>query len=1062
MMQHRRVGRTGIGLSVVGLGTAQLQMMPEREAIATLVRGFELGVNWVHTAPDYGGIGPWIQNAIEQAGRDVMVVSSAPAHLAHLEAFFEDTCHVHKTRRLALYGLAGIEDLEWTGENVWGAGGMIEFLQAKKAEGRISAIYASTHASADYVERLVESGIFDALMLAWNPLGFHQQSHRWARAKIGRDYEDLEEYRTRVFPLAARRGVSILAMKPFAGGLLCRSKALPPHDWFADGAPDVDPTSVLRMILEMDGVAAVVPGSASVAEADENARAGHAPLTVAYEARRAVERAAAAMRTTLCSRCGACETTCSRTLAIPSMFRDAYIWTSRNEISMANPSENYFDLHPDPVLACVTCDDQRCACPQGLAIPRALARIHDRMQTLAAAHQHPGPSAGFVAKTMGDGILVQAADVPGTLPAGGTGVARFLVQNVSSRMWLAPQHAQERTPEGIGVFSREARLSIHPLRNSVCPGEVSPLVFEFAAPASPGCHTLEFRLMALDDPSSAAGTAFHTATIAAEPVHGVRHVEHTFPGEARAGVTYGVRLAIENSGTAVWQAHAAVDRVDVQITMDGVLQAVLGLPRPVVAPGEQVTLHFPFRAHDAIGVHEIRVELRRHAASGPVPIGAAWPIPMAVTAVAASESWRLAEISRKHNPWYYNPLTGILESRDGRPFPVFIARGKGARVWDVEGHEFIDYTMGWGSTILGHADDRIQAAVRASLDTGAVLPFPHPVEMTVSRMLLDEFPGNDMVVFGKNGSDVCTIAARLARVITRKRTILSCGFHGWQDFALDYFAFEDCGIPDRPSRTLHKFRFNDRAGFLELFERCRDDLAAVIIEPAGPLISEEDGLGGEPEPQFLSTVAEAARSAGALLVFDEIVTGFRYRQGSVQKATGITPDLTCLGKALASGLPLAALLGPYRIFLEHFHKTHFCPTFRGEVYSLTAAEAAIGIYRREPVADYIWTYGERLRAAIHEACANLGVRGRCTGPPFRMSFVFDETDPLRRRLKRTLFMQELLKNRIITVSGMFLPSTAHDREIFRSSVAGITAALDVVAHAEKRGELEKRVELALL
>ena len=125
--------------------------------------------------------------------------------------------------------------------------------------------------------------------------------------------------------------------------------------------------------------------------------------------------------------------------------------------------------------------------------------------------------------------------------------------------------------------------------------------------------------------------------------------------------------------------------------------------------------------------------------------------------------------------------------------------------------------------------------------------------------------------------------------MTRKRTILSVrDFHGWQDFALDYFAFEDCGIPDRPSPTLHKFRFNDRAGFLELFARCKDDLAAVI-EPAGPLISEEEGLGGEPDPEFLATVADAARGAGALLVFDEIVTGFRYRQGSVQKATGTRP-----------------------------------------------------------------------------------------------------------------------------------------------------------------------------
>ena len=149
----------------------------------------------------------------------------------------------------------------------------------------------------------------------------------------------------------------------------------------------------------------------------------------------------------------------------------------------------------------------------------------------------------------------------------------------------------------------------------------------------------------------------------------------------------------------------------------------------------------------------------------------------------------------------------------------------------------------------------------------------------------------------------------------------------------------------------------------------------------------------------------------ALLIFDEIITGFRYPRGSVQKATGVVPDLTCLGKALASGMPLSALLGPYRLFLDYFHKTHFCPTFRGEVYSLAAARAAIAIYRTEPVADHIWHYGEALRRGIHDVCRQVGIDGECTGPPFRMAFVFRERDAARRQLKKTLLMQELLKER---------------------------------------------------
>jgi glutamate-1-semialdehyde 2,1-aminomutase len=182
----------------------------------------------------------------------------------------------------------------------------------------------------------------------------------------------------------------------------------------------------------------------------------------------------------------------------------------------------------------------------------------------------------------------------------------------------------------------------------------------------------------------------------------------------------------------------------------------------------------------------------------------------------------------------------------------------------------------------------------------------------------------------------------------------------------------------------------------------------------------------------------------------------------VQKTTGVIPDLTCLGKALASGMPLSALVGRSRIFLDAYHKTHYCPTFKAEIYSLAAARAAIAIYRNEPVADHIWRYGEALRAGIHDVCRALGVAGACTGPPFRMSFVFREPDPDRRRLKRTLLMQELLKARIVTVLGTMLPSFAHGDDELARTIAAFARALEIVAHADRIGALERYVEIPLL
>ncbi|MFL6446247.1 MAG: aminotransferase class III-fold pyridoxal phosphate-dependent enzyme [Bryobacteraceae bacterium] len=1102
-MQRRRVGHTSIELSVVGLGTAQLQMVPERQTVETLVRGFELGINWVHTAPDYGGIDPWIQKAVKQSGRAVHVLSSGPERNEDLEPFFENTCHVYQTPRLALYGLAGIEDLEWRGENVWGRGGMVEYLQTQKAKGRLGGIYCSTHGSADYVLRLIESRLFDAIMLAWNPLGFHQQSQLWARRKIGRDYEDLPEYRDRVFPLASERGVSLLIMKPFAGGLLCRSKALPPHDWYADGAEPLPAGDILRLILEQQAVCAVVPGSASAEEAEENARAGHAPLFVSEAGRARIRRAVTSMRTTLCSRCGACEPTCSQSINIPAMFRDAYIWTSRNETSMANATENYFDLHPRDTLTCATCVERTCSCPQGIDIPAGLSRIHTRMKKLEEARQHPGSSSEFAGKTAQGPyrMLVLTAETPSRMAAKSVGVARFLVRNVGEERWMAKQHnADPAIAIGIGVIFNGRLAQTVPLRDTVCPGALSPLSFEFRSPWRRGDHALQFCLMSLKSKTRGGTTIFHSTALTTERhdrsfglrrqisrllrrnrrvreprfvadcprteahEYDVEYLTHSFPNRPKAGVTYGVRLSLKNSGTAPWVVHpASKPPMQVRVSVDADLLAVLPLPKSQVHAGEQVTIHFPFRAHDVEGSHCVRIELGREGSATFTNEGIApWEIDLYVVSAPQTESVRLFEIFRKHNPWHYNPLNGIPESREGHPLPLFISRARGCFVWDAEGNEFLDYTMGWGSTILGHADDRIQRAIRSALESGGVLPFPHPIEMEVSRALIEEFPSNDMVVFGKNGSDVCTIAARLARIVTKKRVILSCGFHGWQDFALDYFSFEDCGIPDRPDRCLHKFTFNDRAGFLELYHRYRGDLAAVMIEPAGPLINDVAGLGGEPDPEFLQTVADAARQANALLIFDEIITGFRYRNGSVQKDTGVIPDLTCLGKALASGMPLAALIGPYRIFLEHFHKTHFCPTFKSEVYSLAAAKAAIDIYRSEPVAKHIWEYGERLRQGIHQLSADIGIAGGCTGPPFRMAYVFQEADPERRQLKRTLLMQELLKQRIVTVTGMMLPSYAHNEDTLQKTLSAFGSALEVVAHAQRSNDLHSYIELTLL
>ncbi|MFC1701744.1 aminotransferase class III-fold pyridoxal phosphate-dependent enzyme, partial [Pseudomonadota bacterium] len=891
-MQTRKLGRTEIRLSVVGVGTSQLQMLPRKEAVATLVRSFERGVNWVHTAPDYGGLDPWIREAIDRVGRDIIVATSGSPRRKDLEAFFENTCHVYGKQRLELYGIAGIEDIEWNGEDVWGPDGMVSFLQAKKAEGRLGALYCTTHESPDYVARLVESQVFDAIMLSWNPLGFHQQSHAATRSRMGRGHEDLEEFQHRIFPLAQECGVSILVMRPLAGGMLLKSLAFPPRYW---SGPDDDPvasSTLLRAALELPGVCSVLPGTASVAEAEENAAVGVDTTPLSDTARRRIRELVASKRANSCSHCGDCEVTCSRHLPLAAMFRDATIWTLGSELNQADPSENYFDLHPETSLACLTCRDQTCLCPQGIDIPAALEPVHNVMQSLLRQGRHPGPSKLFANRVV-EGthrVLVLSADVPRRLRARETGVARFVLRNMGTERWLAMQHDSAHAM-GIGLSWNDRLIKLTPLRNTINQDELFPPVsVSLTAPSRPGVYRLRCDLRPLSskrgdplsrtifyedelvvEPNTSNKKTYHrlmdllrrlvfrepptpAPVVPERPVSGpvgeggsptyrAELLDQTFPSTCDHGVTYGVRISVANTGSMIWEDNAAHGSpVQVEVLVGDVLVSVLPLPQPV--PGdEQVTLHFCFRAPDQAGMHQVRVELNQVG----VRRFATWTVEIVVQAVAWSRTVELFELERQRNPWHYNPFQGITQSRDGKPYPLFIERAKGSRVWDTEGNEFIDYTMGWGSTILGHADDRIQQAIRATLDCGAVLPSPHPLEMEVSQMLVEDFSPHEMVAFGKNGSDVCSIAARLARVTTGKHVILSCGFHGWQDFSLEYFQFQDCGIPFRDERSLFKFRFNDVKGFLALYEIHKKDLAAVMIEPAGPLIDDEVGLGGEPD-----------------------------------------------------------------------------------------------------------------------------------------------------------------------------------------------------------------------
>jgi predicted aldo/keto reductase-like oxidoreductase len=227
-----------------------------------------LGVNLVHTAPDYEGAESLVARAIRESGREVLVCTqaydvqgNARGPVEHFARLFEESCALFDRDRLELFGIACLDDRELLKENVWGPGGMVEFLQQKKAENRIGAIFCSTHGSPEYLIRLLETDVFDALLLAYNPLGFHLFS---APPTKHRGFEDLQRTHDEVFPLAYEKDVGLMIMKPLAGGLLCESQVFPPYGQSATKIGKPRAGDVLRAILADPRVTCVLPGTTSV------------------------------------------------------------------------------------------------------------------------------------------------------------------------------------------------------------------------------------------------------------------------------------------------------------------------------------------------------------------------------------------------------------------------------------------------------------------------------------------------------------------------------------------------------------------------------------------------------------------------------------------------------------------------------------------------------------------------------------------------------------------------------------------------------------------------------
>ena len=386
-------------------------------------------------------------------------------------------------------------------------------------------------------------------------------------------------------------------------------------------------------------------------------------------------------------------------------------------------------------------------------------------------------------------------------------------------------------------------------------------------------------------------------------------------------------------------------------------------------------------------------------------------------------------------------LRPVYEDEEGI-FPEFAVAADGYELTGSDGRTFIDWAGGWGPVLLGYRHPEVEEAIRTQLEAGPTLSLAHPVEVELAETLIEMVPCAEMAAFGKNGSDVTTAAVRVARAATGRDLILQCGFHGFHDwYTCQYREKNVHGISKALRAFVHEFQYKDLDALEWLFIRYPGEVAAVVMEPVNLTL---------PAPGYLEGVLELTRQHGALLVFDEMVTAFRLANGGAQELFGVTPDLACLGKGMANGMPLSAIVGR-REYMRHLPDTAWGMTFRGETLSLAAGLAVTRVLRSEPVADHLAQIGSRVREAFRKACGRQGLQGDMLGPPARLTFRFQEAGGLDPERLRMLFVRECARNGVLT-TGTLLPSYAHDDHAVERTTDAIEAALERVAETVRSGQ----------
>ncbi len=392
-------------------------------------------------------------------------------------------------------------------------------------------------------------------------------------------------------------------------------------------------------------------------------------------------------------------------------------------------------------------------------------------------------------------------------------------------------------------------------------------------------------------------------------------------------------------------------------------------------------------------------------------------------------------------------------------YPSYLTHGKGSRVWDLDGNEYIDFMCGVGPVILGHAYEPVTSAVIDQVRKGSSFTVNHPLEVELAELLVETVPCAEMVRFCKAGGTADEMAVRIARGHTGRDKVAFCGYHGWHDWYLSANlsgsdtlnshllpGLDIRGVPRGLQGTTVPFEFNSLCSLAQVLEENKGEIAAIIMEAART---------DQPSPGFLEGVRDLASEHGAVLIFDEVITGFRYSLGGAQERFSVTPDLATFGKAMSNGHPIAAVCGKREV-MQDAANMFISSTYYSDPAGMAAAIATIRELKDKEALIHIWGIGHLLTTGFNKLAEKHGLPASCDGAPPVTHPHFDCPDEIRKPFI-TLYLQEMLRGGILggTVNYIMYAHTEEDVDAFLTAA---DAAFAVMKKALDEGDPVKYLE----